>query len=418
MNTIKLLHLGDVHYDQARLERAVDHKDRAMPVKLLESATVSPLQAVFRKLSHTEVDGIAMVGDLTTGGNLEVYAECADYLTESLDLRSRDPRLVHVVPGNHDVDHELTGQDDLLAKFVPLEEVWTNLGLPVLSANGPRQGTVQQGSGGVEIFGLNSAVGTGEHEAEKAQIPDAVAEAMREARLEAAAEEDFFGVNIELLDTPSFIESDIARTCEEIEKLPIETVPVLVSHHNLMPQALTRAAPYAHVLNGGMARDRLTSCGRPIVYLHGHIHERPIEVVRQYAPNQGELICISAPLVMRGFNLLELVFTSGGLPLGCLVRQFGVSSNGNVEEIQAARIPFVTGPKAADPLVKHIVSALAEKSPYRFEDLREHLEAVDLCPGDEEALADALREAEWHGLVNIGERNYSPTHWRISGELP
>jgi Calcineurin-like phosphoesterase len=418
MNTIKLLQLGDIHYDQARLERAVDLKDRTMPAKLLESATVSPLQAVFRKLAHTEVDGIAMVGDLTTGGDLEIYEACAKYLTDSLDLRKWDSRLVHVVPGNHDVDPELTGQDDLLAKFVPLEETWTKLGLPVLSANGPRQGTVQQEKSGVEIFGLNSAVGTGEHEAEKAKIPAAFAEAMQEARLQATAGADHFGVNVELFDTPSFIESHIAHTCEQIEKLPIETIPVLVSHHNLMPQALPRVAPYAHVLNGGMARDRLTACGRPVVYLHGHIHERPIEVVRQYAPKQGELICISAPLVMRGFNLLELTFTAEGLPLGCVVRQFGVSSNGNVEEVHVAQIPFVTGPRAAGPLVKHIVSALAEKSPYRFEDLREHLRGAGHCPGGEEELGDALREAEWHGLVSIGERNYPPIHWRISGELP
>lgn len=422
MHSIKILQLGDIHFDQAREVTAVDHKDDEIPVNLLNSAIASPLRAVFRKLAQTEVDGIAIVGDLTTGGDIAVYKECAMYLTDGLGLRRRDLGVVHVVPGNHDVDHRLAGQEDLLAKFKPLEDAWTEIGVPVLTANGLRRGLVERGKVGVQIIGLNSAVGTGEHETGGVRLPAGVSEAMKAAREEVSPEEDHFGVNTELLDTPSFVEPDIADTCEVIAQLPIETVPVLVSHHNLMPQSLTRVAPYAHVLNGGMARVRLAACGRPVVYLHGHIHERPIEVVRQYAPGSGELVCISAPLIINGFNLLELTFTDDGLPLGCLVRQFEVSANGSVEELEEVRIPFVTGPRAAHPLVKYIVSALAQKSPYRFEDLRQDLQVLvegKIEVGDNEMiLADALREAEWHGLVSIIAGRYSPRHWRIAGELP
>lgn len=418
MDTIKLLQLGDIHFDQSRQVSAVDLKDRNVPPPLLDSAIVRPLQAVFRRLTQTEVDGIAIVGDLTTAGDIGVYRECVAALATNLSLRDRDVRTIQVVPGNHDVDHELTGQEDLRAKFKPLEEAWTQLGISALTADGPRQGSIRNGVGEVRLFGLNSAVGTGEHQTGSATLPEGVSAALDAARSELASDEDVFGVNAELFDTPSFMEPDIADTCNTIAQLPIETVPILVSHHNLMPQALTRVAPYAHVLNGGMARARLTACKRPVVYLHGHIHERPIEVVSQYSPGAGELVCISAPLIINGFNLLEVCFTDDGLPLGCLVRQFHVSPDGSVEEQSTARIPFVTGPRAANPLVKYIVSALAEKSPFRFGDLRAHLQKLGVDTGDESTFADILREAEWHRLVTIAESRRKPQHWRIAGELP
>ncbi len=36
-----------------------------------------------------------------------------------------------------------------------------------------------------------------------------------------------------------------------------------------------RIAPYTEVVNGGNVRRRLTNCGKPVVYLHGHIHDDP-----------------------------------------------------------------------------------------------------------------------------------------------
>ena len=73
MDTIKLLQLGDIHFDQSRQVSAVDLKDRNVLPPLLDSAIVRPLQAVFRRLTQTEVDGIAIVGDLTTAGDIGVY---------------------------------------------------------------------------------------------------------------------------------------------------------------------------------------------------------------------------------------------------------------------------------------------------------------------------------------------------------
>jgi hypothetical protein len=413
-----------VHFDEARSVTAVDLQDGAMPRRVVDSAIVSPLQSVFRKLRQIEssADGIAIVGDLSTKGDSGIYKECAEYLISNLQLieSGRTIEQIHVVPGNHDVDHELVGQDDVLAKFVPLQTIWRELGVPAIAATEPRQSTISNdGSGAVAMFGLNSAIGSGEHCAPSTQIPGDVAAAIQDAKAELGESEDSFGVNSELLDMPSFSEDDIAATCAKITELPPEVMPIVVAHHNLMPQAQPRIAPYTHVINGGLVRARLSACERPVLYLHGHIHERPVEVVRQCYPRQGELICVSAPLIIHGFNLIELFFTDAGLPVGCAVREFTVSSDGGVEEQGQARIPLLSQLANAGTLTKFIVTALTNHSPYRFTELLEEVRKSSKKPiENERELADALLEAEWLGLVTISERKREPRHWRVAGELP
>ena len=416
MKTIRILHLGDVHYDEAKQTSSMDLKDPNVPDKLINTATVKPLQAVLRRLTNVELDGIAIVGDLTTDGDSTVYRDCVKYLIESLKLKDRQAGTVHAVSGNHDVNAELIGKDDLLEKFKPLEEAWEEHGVSALRADSPSTGTIGCPAGEVRMFGLNSSVGTAEHQSEG--VPVQVSEAIKDARSELAGDEDHYGLNAELFDTPSFVEDHIDETCEEIRGLALERVPIVVAHHNLMPQAFTRVAPYTHVLNGGMARTRLSSCERSVLYLHGHIHESPIEVVRQYAPGRGQLICISAPLLIHGYNLLELSFTDDGLPLGCLVRQFRISPDGSVEEADKVAIPLVKGLEQAGPLVKEIVRALTITPRYRFGELKSALEADLGEPVDEDALADAAREAGWYGLASVEETRSEPRHWRISGALP
>ena len=71
---------------------------------------------------------------------------------------------------------------------------------------------------------------------------------MQDAKSEITSDKDLYGLNAELFDTPSFVEEHIAKTCDAISELEPETVPVLIAHHNLMPQPVTRVAPYRHVV--------------------------------------------------------------------------------------------------------------------------------------------------------------------------
>ena len=149
MNTIRILHLGDVHYDEAKQISSMDLKDPNVPVSVIEAATIKPLQAVVRAVTKISLDGIAIAGDLTTNGDLGVYKDCVRFLTEALNLSERQDGSVHAVAGNHDVNSALIGQNDPLAKFAPLQEAWDQRRVSALHADTPSTGTIQGMAGSV-----------------------------------------------------------------------------------------------------------------------------------------------------------------------------------------------------------------------------------------------------------------------------
>ena len=65
-----------------------------------------------------------------------------------------------------------------------------------------------------------------------------------------------------------------------VHDAPSNVLSVIVAHHNLLPQRLPRLAPYTELVNGGALRASLGELGKPVLYLHGHIHEDPIEILR------------------------------------------------------------------------------------------------------------------------------------------
>jgi hypothetical protein len=114
-------------------------------------------------------------------------------------------------------------------------------------------------------------------------------------------------------DTPAFSDASISELVEFAGALPREQQLVVVAHHNLLPQRLTRLAPYTELVNSGAVRSSLMEAKRPILYLHGHIHTDPVEVLS--VPGGDALACISAPAAETGFNVVEVVFTRSGNPL-------------------------------------------------------------------------------------------------------
>ena len=60
-------------------------------------------------------------------------------------------------------------------------------------------------------------------------------------------------------------------------------------------------------------------------------------------------------------------------------------------------------------MVKEIVRRLAEKSPYRLGDMKGDLEADLGRELETQALADAVNEAEWHGLAAVKQARKVPS---------
>jgi hypothetical protein len=137
---------------------------------------------------------------------------------------------------------------------------------------------------------------------------------------------------------PSRIES-IADLLDLTTSLSSDRLIVVAAHHNLLPQRLTRIAPYTELVNSGAVRASLMEAKRPILYLHGHIHTNPVEVLSM--PSGDALVCISAPLAEAGFNILEIVFTRAGIPLVGHVIPWTFDQSGNLRQSPRLTVPLI-----------------------------------------------------------------------------
>jgi hypothetical protein len=154
-----------------------------------------------------------------------------------------------------------------------------------------------------------------------------------------------------------------------------------------------------------------------VLYLHGHIHDDPVEIVEQCYPSPGKVLSVSAPLFSSGFNLLTLEFGKLGRPLGSIITRYRYERGGDVRPQPQIRVSLREPSDVPDALVAQIIDQMNAGSRYRFEDLRKTFDASAASPVPETEFCDALLEAEWAGLVQIVQRSDEPSHWQIAREL-
>jgi hypothetical protein len=220
----------------------------------------------------------------------------------------------------------------------------------------------------------------------------------------------------ERLDTPAFFEEDVDNLVASIRDTARTKVPVVIAHHNLLPQALPRISPYAELLNGGMLRERLGGLDQPVLYLHGHIHSSPVEVVLTPSAPRARLIIVAAPLFVEGFNRLAFEFTADGVPLGVEVTPSRVQRSGGFQPRAVIRVPLVAPYDSAhSESVDSVVAVVKGASAHmRYREVKRTVRVNGRHLSDSH-LQDALREAEWLGWVNLINREYEPASWQIEG---
>ena len=430
LKSLRLLQISDVHYPDVCESLNVDRKDEAFPVSLLEASVSNQLQSAVRKIlsvcAEKAVSGILVCGDLTSQGNLKSYRECAKYLVSSLGLGQQGGwpfDSVHVVPGNHDVDRDQADPQgrDLLQKFQPLQSVWHGLAAPILPVEGVRHSLVSEENCTVHVSSLNSCVGCGERRSLPQSIRDQLQRLLSEYA-ERVPPESAFQVIGEQLDTPAFLEEHVAELVQRIAALGPECLAVAVAHHNLLPQAQVRIDIYTEVINGGLLRSRLASCGRPVLYCHGHIHQDPIEIIQNARAPCGRVVSISAPELVAGFNLIEVFFARSGLPAGCEVTPYRVGDAKEIQETPALRVPLVA-PRDAQRIAEgnDVLAALLLVLGANYRRFRDVLQAVREQANtrhQERTVAGAIMEAEWLGLAAINDREEEFRHWSIRKSGP
>ena len=415
----RLLHIGDVHYPDACSERLADIKDAGFPPHLVESCSLKPLELVVRKLlseSESGYDGILISGDLTCRGDIGGYEECLRYLRPAVESMAADR--IHVVPGNHDVDR--TAVDgagrDFGAKFEAFKRAWERAGLPVLAVDRVRMTDITSPTGGrARVLSLNSSIGCGEKRYLPPEIADEL-EAILKRFAASADPKDAFRLVGETLDTPAFQQKDLDAMCSDLAG-GTKLMDIVLSHHNLLPQAIPRVALYTELLNAGIARSRLLGLRKNILYCHGHIHDDPIEVLTDPVNPGSQLILISAPTLSRGFNTITVEFGRKGFPLGCIVTAHRLSTRDGGVGHSLVRVPLHaphidTVQRLGNDHVLEVIASLQEDE-IRFIEVKKRLQETQSHRMQVATLAETLLEAEWLGCITLRNRELEPEHWHI-----
>jgi hypothetical protein len=355
-------------------------------------------------------------GDLTSRGDIPQYEKCVEYLIQSLDLLSKSKETIHVVPGNHDVNRSLcTDRENVnTKKFEPLLKAWDPFTPDVLSTAGIRGETLTQDSCNLRMLSMNSCMGCGEWHLLPSDLRNELGELLEKARDEDSKKA--FELEGEQIDTPMFKHDDIDELNQQLQEVPLDCLPVILAHHNLLPQELARIELYTELINSGPFRSSVASNGRPIVYCHGHIHADPIEVISDVTVPGSQLICVSAPEIKDGYNELIAHFSNDGKPLGLEVVMHRVRKAGVISEDSRHQIPFCNrGDFLSDEMDQILVCI--KKEPLKFHALKKLYDAETGTRVQTETFAGLLQEAAWFGIVTIENQQPDRKYWQIKRRL-
>ncbi len=413
MRSLSMLQLGDIHYPDEREALGVDRKDEAIATSLVQRVAPRPLQAAIRKAARLKekVDVLLLCGDLTSWGDYREYQACVDYLADAFALKASDTDKLHVVPGNHDIDRSVSSPEE---RFRLLATTWESHDLPVLCQD-IRHTHIAKGKRQLDVFSLNSCFGCGEERHLPRQIQDEILAAIEQHKASSTVEEHLQLVT-EVLDTPACTNDSVERLCDAARVMSDTSVPIIVTHHNLLPQTTPRFSIYAEMVNAGVIRSRLTSLSKTVLYFHGHIHDDPIEVISTPNNYNFPLVSISAPKITQGFNLIEIHYSvSSAFPLGCTVTPYRVDRSGQFTKQRPYRIPLLWPPLQYEgyvtPRMRVILDKLGSEYIY-FEDLRTSLRDAGKNY-KRQTITSALLEAEWLGLVDIANRDKDSQGWHL-----
>lgn len=324
LTKIKVIQVGDIHLPTAARERRnVDQKDQTFSVELRNIISAVPTKVVFKQLYRLlevhDIDALLFMGDFTDVGSVENYERSSAFLANALQIgrgRTHKNLPVGIVPGNHDINRDLAKQPGLGTKFEPLNDCLSNHGLPTLPVERTLTMPIRRDAALLDVNLMNSCWGCGASEYIPAEFREGIGRAI-ETAIQDGGPGPLRAYYDRQFDTPAFSNESIEDLIRRARELEPNALLLVAAHHNLLPQRLTRLAPYTELVNSGALRSSILDTHRPVVYLHGHIHEDPIEILM--TPGGERLVCISAPAAAAGFNVIDFLFTRTGLPLACHV---------------------------------------------------------------------------------------------------
>lgn len=427
LHRLRILQIGDVHYSEAIAAKAkTDTKDPTFNHSTLAGLSTPPFQSVIRRLLETikseQIDIVAVMGDITDRGD-EKGLDAGLAQLKAVFENSRVPNsAIHFVPGNHDIKR-LGTHSSADTRFDELISAMTKHGFKFVAPEQPSIGNFSSGPAEIKIACINTCFGCGT----KRNYPDIVSDAITKAiddeikknAGDASKLKRVLSAVYEM-DTPAIHDDVLQVVSHEASFLDGDDVMVVAGHHNILPQKITRIAPYTELVNAGQFRNNLLSYSCNVIYLHGHVHDDPIEVISSPDCPSTKLVLIGAPLLNDGFNLVEVAFSSAGVALGCVVKKYRMNSSSQIHISSSKQISFwkerLSEFGALSCEADEISRYLRNSERRYFRDIASHYAKAKLEgeAGDADSLVRrTLEELWWLGVVQIDHLEKHQSRWVV-----
>lgn len=418
---LRIIQVGDVHLPGASISRRpVDSKDNRFPADLRNVIAAPPtkrvFQAIYKLIETGKISALLFMGDLTDIGKLNGYQACARYIRNALQLgpgEQYEHLITGIVPGNHDINREVAKKPGLATKFHPLQQALASASLKPMPVARPIWLQAKEGQAAAKIGLLNSCWGCGSKEYIPIEFRDAVFGAIEKSIADGNDEKTVRAYYDRQFDTPAFSDDTIT----ELANLEAKGGELLIvaAHHNILPQRQARLAPYTELVNSGSIRATLCDLSRPVIYLHGHIHEDPVEVI--HVPGGEPLACISAPAASDGFNELEFIFSKVGAPLSVRIIPWRFNPSGILRPAKAILISLIgTRRRSHNRTIAEIYALLLKSNQMYWDEL---LRAAASVFGEEveTQLEETIEMLSADGRVRIENYELDRPSWIIGAAV-
>lgn len=418
---VSIIQIGDIHYPDTSSESTnIELHDHSFPVFLSGGLVGSKMQASLRSVAKEagarKVHAVCFMGDLTDRGDVDGFGECLkkmhDVFIDDLLALPSPPECL-IIPGNHDLVRMNSDVDDPGLRFREINTLLLERGHHPILVDEPRLVSVSD-SMKISIHGINTCFGCGTKRNMHPIVADHICMALDNLLSSgdiSPNERKSMLNDMYDLDTPAIHQRAIEKMSADIEKLDEQCLVVICGHHNIIPQQIPRISPYTELVNSGMFRSQILGLKRPAIYLHGHIHDDPIEVIKSADQNGGMLALISAPLFSDGYNIIRIEFDEEGVPLGAIVEKFRTTKAGVCASTGVVSIPFwrdsLSSFGALDMEAKQILGAIQGGGSAYYSDIAG---SVGIC---EEKIVDKLGKLQWLGYIRIDNYSLKPSRWII-----
>lgn len=457
-NCIRVIQVGDVHLPQWEEEKSyspIDKKDKNYSPSIISDIQgLDNIAAVLKRLAKIgtsdQTDAVVFMGDFTTRGATEQIPAAIEIFTNIFTKFDSSRVPIFGVPGNHDVDKNEALKHGASGKFSPLQKSFKEYGWHEPPIDRSRRVQLQCAGKTLPISLINTSIGSWSAHL----LPDVLEQQFSNDRLadvpikqtakltgandpegdfEIQKNEKTRADQLFAMDVPFISRGTTASLGRDFNENSDKDTHIIVGHHNFLPQKIPRITPYGEMLNAGMFRRYLQNTRRNIVYLHGHIHDDPIEIIgipafekgsQAYSqPSTSKIVSISAPPIWEGFNEVAFFLDDDSQVYLLRITKYRLDENmeiGNFSDQETVYIPLLQS--VSDLLgtdTRKILQALKEQKSrtnqtgtIKWSDLLHYLseKKVELS---KEIIEHSILKLFCGGLVRINNLGREPVRWAI-----